>query len=60
MAALENRQTRLLDELREVDPDIASALRDIATKTQPRTAPTGDPFGLLRHHAQEPSDTDDW
>lgn len=59
LAELEQRQTMLLEQLADVDPDIAAALRQTADSVRVPTAPDGDPFGYY----QPPNDTtpqDDW
>lgn len=52
-------QAALLDQLNEVDPEIATALREAADSTHVPTAPDGDPLGYYQPYSDNISQ-DDW
>jgi DNA-binding protein YbaB len=60
MGELDRRRAQVLRQISEVDPDIAAALRDVAEKTRPATAPAGDPFSFLPQIHDSSANDDDW
>lgn len=59
LAEVEHRQTVLLEKLGEVDPEIATALRDAANSTHIPTAADSDPFGYYQPQ-NDTAPNDDW
>jgi len=47
MVEIDRRRARILKHMSDLDPDLASALRDVAEKIRPPTSSPGDPFSFL-------------